>query len=89
MFRGVEDRVNKKLICKVCGYIEYNFPKHHEIAMRWITSGSFNKEELLKCQKCEYSIPISIHCNVSMFYSEGDYLDLPEFTKKDYQDIHK
>ena len=89
MFRGIENDVSKKLICKICGYTEYNFPKHHEKPMVWILVGSFNKDELLKCQECDYSLPILKHCNVSMFYSEGNYLDLPEFTKKDYQNIDK
>lgn len=83
MFRGITEDNNGKLICKICGYVQYELPHHHGKPLRWFISGNFIKFESLKCVVCDYTHPIPSHCNTPMHYSEGNYLDLPDFTKKD------
>lgn len=89
MFRGIDEKTQGKLICKICRYVEYNLPKHHGKTLRWFISGNFDKIEYLKCENCDYTQPIASHCNIQMNYSEGDYFDLPDFTKKDYENMKK
>ncbi|MEM2760211.1 MAG: hypothetical protein QXU32_05200 [Nitrososphaerales archaeon] len=88
MFRGVpSEKISKKLVCKVCGYVEEKMPEHHGKTMRWSLAGSFRKVESLRCEVCTYAIEIPKHCNVPMFYSEGSYDDLPKLTKRDYESM--
>ncbi len=86
MFRGISSRNSnrKKLICKICGFIDENIPVHHERSMVWCILGSFRKIECFKCLVCGNIMEIPTHCNSPMFYSEGEYEDLPNFTKADY-----
>jgi len=89
MFRGFSDlNVKKKLICRICKYVEVNIPKHHEKPMKWKIIGVFEKIEYLYCEECDYRIPIILHCNVPMFYSESEYNDTPNITKKDFNNIN-
>lgn len=89
MFRGFSDlNVKKKLICRICNYVEVNIPIHHEKPMRWKIIGAFEKIEYLCCEECDYKVPIVSHCNVPMFYSESEYNDTPEMTKKDYNNVN-
>lgn len=85
MFRGVSpEDIRKRLICKICGFVDENIPAHHGKPMRWHMTGSFRKKECLKCQVCEHVIDVPAHCNTPMFYSEGGYRDLPDLTKSDH-----
>ena len=89
MFRGFSDlNVKKKLICRICKYVEVNIPIHHEKPMRWKIIGAFEKIEYLCCEECDYKVPIVSHCNVPMFYSESEYNDTPNITKKDCNNIN-
>lgn len=89
MFRGFSDlNVKKKLICRICKYVEVNIPKHHEKPMKWKIIGVFEKIEYLCCEECDYKVPIILHCNVPMFYSESEYNDSPNITKKDFNNIN-
>ena len=89
MFRGFSDlNVKKKLICRICKYVEVNIPKHHEKPMKWKMIGSFEKIEYLCCEECDYKMHIPLHCNVAMFYSESEYNDIPNITKKDFNNIN-
>jgi hypothetical protein len=84
MFRGVSsENIRKKLICKICGFVDENIPVHHDRPMTWNMTGSFRKTECLKCQVCGHIVEIPTHCNTPMFYSEAEYRDLPDFTKSD------
>ncbi|MGZ5484660.1 MAG: hypothetical protein ACXWFB_01955 [Nitrososphaeraceae archaeon] len=89
MFRGFSDlNIKKKLICRICKYVEVNIPIHHEKPMKWKISGAFEKIEYLCCEECDYKVPIILHCNVPMFYSESEYNDTPNITKKDFNNIN-
>ena len=89
MFRGFSDpNVKKKLICRICNYVEVNIPIHHEKPMKWKIIGAFEKIEYLCCEECDYKVPIVLHCNVPMFYSESEYNDTPNITKKDFNNIN-
>lgn len=56
--------------------------------MTWNIMGSFRKTEYLKCLVCGHVIEIPMHCNVPMFYSEGEYNDLPNFSKSGHSTMH-
>lgn len=89
MFRGISDlNVKKKLICKICKYVEENIPKHHQKPMKWKIKGSFEKTEYLCCEECDFWKSIPLHCNVPMFYSESEYDDSPKITQKDYDNLN-
>ncbi|MGH9981872.1 MAG: hypothetical protein ACRD6U_10015 [Nitrososphaeraceae archaeon] len=89
MFRGFSDlNVKKKLICRICKYVEVNIPIHHEKPMKWQIIGTFEKIEYFCCEECDYKVPILLHCNVPMFYSESEYNDAPNITKKDLDTIN-
>jgi hypothetical protein len=56
--------------------------------MKWKIIGAFEKIEYLCCEECDYKVPIVSHCNVPMFYSESEYNDTPNITKKDCNNIN-
>lgn len=71
MFRGSENKINKKLTCSACGH-ELQVPEHHGNQMRWILEGSFRKKELFKCEECGYFMEMPSHCGLTMLYSEEE-----------------
>lgn len=89
LFRGINEDVHGKLICKICEYVESSLPQHHGRPLRWFISGNFEKSEYLKCEICDYIYTIPLHCNIPMYYSEGSYLDLPDFSKNDFKDLEE
>ncbi len=71
MFKGSENKINKKLTCSVCNH-EQQVPEHHGNTMRWVLEGSFRKKELFKCEGCGCFMEIPLHCGLNMLYSEEE-----------------
>ena len=69
------------------GFSDLNVKKKLK-PMKWKIIGAFEKIEYLCCEECDYKVPIILHCNVPMFYSESEYNDTPNITKKDFNNIN-
>lgn len=78
-----------RLLCPVCGYEEKPAPSHCGKAMAWKLEGSFRKREWMVCLVCGLRVEVPKHCGVTMWYSEGDYHDLPSPTPLDYESMQR